>query len=180
MALNILTPLAGLSPLIYYHQKGPLGQIFSIFQNKESLPEHVAVIGLGAGASACYQEPNQEWTFYEIDAKVGQLAQDTRYFRYLDECGGPANIVYGDARLSLAAAPKRHYDLLIVDAFSSDAIPIHLMTREALALYGEKLTQQGVLMLHISNHNLDLTSVIGNLAEDAGLMGLDTTIPYRQ
>ena len=164
-------PMRWKEPLTYYHRNGPFGQLFSVFQ-ETGIPLHqIAAIGLGAGTSACYQQPDQHWTFHEIDPKVAQLAQDTRYFRYLSECGGNSDIVYGDARLSLAKVPDQHNDLLIVDAFSSDAIPLHLITREALALYLQKITARGVLMFHISNSNLELGNVMGNLAADAKLVG---------
>ena len=119
----------------------------------------------------CFRRPDQDWTYYEIDPSVVRLAQDTRYFRYLAECGSDADLVFGDGRLSLALAPDKHYDLLIVDAFSSDTVPMHLMTREALALYLRKLADGGHLAFNISNRNLELSGVMGNLAKDAGLVG---------
>jgi len=157
-------------PLTYYHRNGPLGQLFSLFKQQGTNLQNVGVIGLGAGTSACYQTPEQHWTFHEIDPKVVQLAQDTRYFHYLSECGGTLDIVYGDARLSLTSIPNNHYDLLILDAFSSDAIPIHLITREALALYLQKLRDRGILIFHISNNNLELSHVMSNLAANAELI----------
>ncbi|MDR4483257.1 MAG: fused MFS/spermidine synthase [Nitrospirales bacterium] len=158
-------------PLTYYHHEGPLGQLFSVFQESGITLHQIAAIGLGAGTSACYRQPDQYWTFHEIDPKVVMLAQDPRYFHYLSECGGNADIVYGDARLSLSTAPNQHYDLLILDAFSSDSIPVHLITREALALYLQKITPSGILIFHISNNNLELSAVMGNLATDANLVG---------
>ena len=157
-------------PLTYFHRNGPLGQLFSLFQQQGTLLHRIAAIGLGAGTSACYQSSGQHWTFYEIDPIVAQLAQDTRYFHYLSECGEDYDIVYGDARLSLGTAPDQAYDLLILDAFSSDAIPVHLITREALILYLQKIRPGGILLFHISNNNLDLSSVMGNLAKDADLV----------
>ncbi len=153
-------------PLTYYHQNSPLGQLFSTLQKENIRHQNIAAIGLGAGTVACYQQPGQHWTFYEIDPSVVKLAQDTRYFHFLDECQGDRDIMYGDGRLSLAKAPDNHYDLLIIDAFSSDAIPIHLMTREALQLYRQKLSAHGLLMFHISNNNLELASVMAKLAAD--------------
>ncbi|MDH3769500.1 MAG: fused MFS/spermidine synthase, partial [Nitrospirota bacterium] len=158
-------------PLTYYHRNGPLGQLFSVFEEKSLTLRNVGAIGLGAGTSACYRKPDQHWTFHEIDPTVGQLAQNANYFHYLSECGGSYDIVYGDARHSIATIPDQHYDLLIVDAFSSDAIPMHLITREALALYLQKITANGVLIFHISNNNLELAHVMANLAADAKLLG---------
>ncbi len=160
-------------PLTYYHQEGPLGQIFSLVQHEKIPYQNIGVIGLGIGTIACYQQPNQHLTFYEIDPSVGHLAQDTRYFHFLDACKGNTDIVYGDGRLSLANAPDNYYDLIIIDAFSSDAIPVHLMTREALHLYMQKLSAHGLLMFHISNHNLDLAGVTAQLAADSGLIGFN-------
>ena len=159
-------------PLTYYHGKSPLGQLFSILAEEKNRPQNIAAIGLGAGSIACYQQPGQHITFYEIDPNVGRLAQDTRYFHFLDECKGERDIIYGDGRLSIARAPDKHYDLLIIDAFSSDAIPIHLMTREAFHLYKQKLSEHGLLLFHISNKNLDLAGVTAKLAADSNMTSL--------
>jgi hypothetical protein len=156
--------------LTYYAPKGPVGQLFTIFEQRKSL-RNVATIGLGIGALACYQQPGQHWTFFEIDPAVGKIAQDTRYFHFLDECGDNTNIIYGDGRLSLKRVPNHSYDLLIVDAFSSDSIPLHLITQEALALYLQKITAKGILVFHISNSYLELTPVMANLANNADLAG---------
>jgi spermidine synthase len=92
----------------------------------------VAVVGLGTGSRACHRRNGEDWAFYEIDPDVVRIARDPRYFRFLSASGGDALIVLGDARLTLAASPRR-YDLIVLDAFSSDVIPVHLLTREALA-----------------------------------------------
>jgi hypothetical protein len=132
----------------------------------------VAVVGLGAGSLACYHKSGQQWTFYEIDPSVERIARDPRYFTLLRDCAPDAGLVLGDARLSLAHAPAQGYDLLILDAYSSDSIPIHLITREALALYLDKLAPGGVLAFHVSNQYLDLKPVLGDLAHDAGLVAM--------
>jgi hypothetical protein len=157
-------------PLTYYHHDGPLGQLFSALEG-ETIYRNIAAIGLGTGTLACYRLPHQHWTYYEIDPSVVRLAKDTRYFHYLSECGGNTDIVMGDGRLSLATAPDGHYDMLIIDAFSSDAIPMHMITREALALYVQKLSAHGILVFHISNANLELSGVMANLVSDAHLVG---------
>ena len=128
------------------------------------------MVGLGAGAVACYRRPGQRWTFYEIDPLVERIARDQRYFHYLAECAPDAAIRSGDARLTLQDAAPASYDLLILDAFSSDAIPMHLMTREALALYLDKLAPGGVIAWHVSNRNLDLAPIVADLAADAGVV----------
>jgi spermidine synthase len=155
-------------PLSYYYPTGPIGQVFAEL-NEQQERMQVAVVGLGVGALACYNEPGQTWTFYEIDPVVEHIARDTGYFTYLQECAPQAEIVLGDARLSLVDAPDQQYDLLVLDAYSSDAVPIHLLTREALALYLDKLAPEGVLAFHISSRYFELAPVLGNLAQDAQL-----------
>lgn len=157
--------------LTYYHATGPLGQLFT-GRASERTVGRVAVVGLGAGTVACYSRPNQAWTFYEIDPSVERIARDDRFFTYLRDCAPAAQVVLGDARLSLAKAPDQGYDLMVLDAYSSDSVPVHLLTREALALYLRKLAPGGVLAFHISNNFLDLQAVVGDLAADAGLVGL--------
>jgi SAM-dependent methyltransferase len=158
-------------PLSYFHRSGPAGQVFRAFDEAEA-KQHIAVIGLGAGSLACYAEPGQQWLFYEIDPSVQHIARDSGYFSFLQDCAPQARIVLGDARLSLATAPTGAYDLLVLDAYSSDAIPIHLITREALAVYLDKLAPGGLLVFHISNIYFDLKPVVANLAQDAGLVAL--------
>jgi spermidine synthase len=132
----------------------------------------VAVIGLGTGSAAGYASPGQHWTFYEIDPTVERIAKESRYFTFLRDCPAKVGVVLGDARLSLTNATDHSYDLIILDAFSSDAIPIHLLTREALTLYLAKLSENGVMVFHISNRALDLKPILGNLATHMNLVGL--------
>jgi len=157
-------------PLTYYHRTGPAGDIFN-WLNSQPTPSNVAMVGLGAGSTGGYAASNQEWTFYEIDPAVMEIAQNTNYFTFLKECTrAKFKIVAGDARLRLREAPNEHFRLIVLDAFSSDAIPVHLLTREALKLYLSKLAPGGVLAFHISNRCLDLEPVLGALAKDAGLV----------
>jgi spermidine synthase len=128
----------------------------------------VGVIGLGTGTLAAYAQPGSRWTFYEIDGAVERIARDTRYFHYLERCGQQCTVVLGDARLTLADRPVSH-DVLVLDAFSSDAIPIHLLTTEALRTYETRLSENGVLAFHISNRHIKLAPVIARLARDRGL-----------
>ena len=159
-------------PLSYYSREGPLGQVFAKKIQSASFRE-VAVIGLGAGTTAAYGLPQLGFTFYEINPAIVRVAQDPRLFTYLaDSPARRISIVLGDARLMLAAAPAHSYDLIIFDAFSSDSIPLHLVTREALQLYLEKLTPDGLLLLHISNRYVDLAPILGRLAQQAGLKAL--------
>ena len=159
-------------PLTYYTADGPLGQLFAWPPLAERL-HRVGAIGLGAGAIACYRQPGQVWSFLEIDPVVVRLARDTRYFHYLSECAPEAEILLGDGRLTLEHGGLAPFDLLVLDAFSSDAIPLHLLTREAFALYLRQLTPRGVLMVHITNRHLDLRPVLASLAADAGLAAVE-------
>jgi len=157
-------------PLSYYHRTGPLGQLFAIFDTRTN-KSNIAVIGLGAGSMASYATPRQTWTFYEINPAVIALARNTNYFSFLTDClSAKAEMIVGDARLRLRHAANQSYDLLVVDAFSSDAIPMHLITREALDLYLSKLADGGLLAFHISNRNLNLEPVLGALAKNARLV----------
>jgi hypothetical protein len=164
-------------PLTYFHRDGPLGQLFGAVGARV---RNIGAVGLGVGTVACYRRPGQRWTFYEIDPLVERIARDRRHFHYLAECAPDAEIRTGDARLTLQGAPRAAYDLLILDAFSSDAIPMHLMTREALALYLDKLAPGGVIAWHVSNRNLDLAPIVADLAADAGVVAwVQTDQPSR-
>lgn len=156
------------TPLAFYLERGPVGDIFREFAGPKR-KDQVAVVGLGTGTLASYGEPGQRMTFYEIDPAVAQIAEQARLFTYLSDSRAAVDVVLGDARLKLAEAPPRRYGLMLIDAFSSDAIPVHLLTREALALYLDKLAPDGVIAIHISNRYLDLAGLAGRLAADAGL-----------
>jgi hypothetical protein len=157
------------SPVLYYYSGGPVGQFFARLRAVHPGPQRIAAAGLGTGVMVCYAVPGEAWTFYEIDPVVVRVARDTRYFHYLEQCGAAAKIVLGDARLLLQAGPSHRYDVLILDAFSSDAIPMHLLTKEAIELYLDQLAPNGVMLLHISNRNLRLTPMLATLAGDLGL-----------
>ena len=131
---------------------------------------HVAVAGLGAGSLACHVRPNEDWTFFEIDPSVIRLARDSRWFRFLSECAPQAKILTGDARLVMADQPAT-YDAIILDAFSSDSIPVHLLTEEAFAMYLGKLAPNGAIILNTSNRYLDVSGIVAALAERIGLHG---------
>jgi len=158
-------------PLAYYARSGPLGQVFAELGDRLAR-RPVGAVGLGTGSVACYRRPDQAWTFYEIDPTVARIARDGRHFGFLQGCAPDAAVVLGDARLSLRDAADGGFGILVLDAYSSDAIPLHLITREALALYLAKLAPDGVLVFHISNRHLDLEPVLGRLAADAGLTAL--------
>jgi hypothetical protein len=168
---EFIHPAKWRSQVRYYYAGGPIGQFFTRLRAAHPAPQRVSVTGLGTGALACYSIPGESWTFYEIDPVVVRIARDTRYFHYLGECGGTARIVLGDARLSLKAAAGQRYDVLILDAFSSDAIPMHLLTKDATRLYLDRLAPHGIMLVHISNRNLQLTPMLVALARDLDLAG---------
>lgn len=166
-------------PLSYHHENGPLGQVMAVF-NAAPANARVAVIGLGVGAMASYSRPGQDWTFYEINRDVINIARNSKYFTYLQNCAtGSLNVVEGDARLNLQNASAGHYGLIVLDAFSSDAIPVHLITQQALDLYLSKLAAGGILAFHISNRSLDLKPILADLAESRNLecIGFDDLNP---
>jgi predicted O-methyltransferase YrrM len=152
--------------MTYYHERGPVGHIFECLNHEPGRIKKVGVVGLGTGAVAAYAKPGQEWTFYEIDPAVVRVARDTAYFRFLSECQGSCNVVLGDARRQLTKVPDGTYDVIILDGFCSDAIPVHLLTREAIRMYVSKLAPRGILALHVSNVHLDLPPIIARLADD--------------
>jgi hypothetical protein len=164
--------------LAYYHRTGPAGDVLAHFGHGPA--KHIGAVGLGVGSLAAFAEPGQAWTYFEIDPVVEKFAGTDRYFTFLTDSPGHPRVVLGDARLTLAQTPEAKFDLLFLDAYSSDAIPVHLVTREALALYLRKLAPGGVLAFHISNLHLDLEPVFANLARDANLVCLtrdDTDVP---
>ena len=165
--MQSLDPHRRLEPLGYYHRAGPLGQAFA------SLPgaagPRIAVVGLGVGSLAAYAREGQHWTFFEVDPAVERLARQPAWFGYLEACGARCSVTVGDARLSLAG-PGPAYDLIVLDAFSSDAVPVHLITREAFELYRARLSPDGALLVHFSNRDLELEPVLGRVARELGLV----------
>ena len=163
-------PLVGKpQPLTYYHEQGPISEaIDAVRVVAGGGAIDIAVVGLGAGSIACLAEKTDRVDFFEIDPAVIALAQDRRNFTFLPDCGPATRIVEGDARMTLAHE-TRTYDILIVDAFSSDAIPTHLLTREALAIYLARLKPNGMLALHISNDHIRLNEIVAATARSLGL-----------
>ena len=158
-----------LSPAVSYY--GPPGDIVA------SLPAAVmgapiGVVGLGIGTVACYAKPAQEMDFYEIDPASIHIATDPKFFTYMRDCPGKREVIVGDGRITLAEAQNGRYGLIIMDAFTSDAVPMHLMTLEALTMYGEKLRPDGLIAFNISNHYLNLSPVFRTLADQLGWTGL--------
>lgn len=157
-------------PISYYVEEGPVGDVFARLADRGEI-ERVAGVGLGTGSIACYGAEGEAWTFYEIDPLVDSLARDTTNFTYLSQCAPDAPVVFGDARLSLVREPDAGFDLIVVDVFTSDAIPVHMMTREAFRLYLDKLAPEGIVLMNISNSFLHLRPVVAAAAADLGIAG---------
>jgi hypothetical protein len=159
------TPVTGRpEPISYYYKDGGIGQAIAAVRERKGGPLRVAVIGLGSGTLACASEPGETWKFFEIDQSMVDTARDPRYFTYIRSCEPDLKPVIGDARLTFAREADGIYDLIIVDAYSSDAIPIHLATSEAMKIYKAKLAPQGAVVMHVSNRHLELTSVVVGIA----------------
>jgi hypothetical protein len=170
----------------YFHPTGPYGQVFTAFSGTAA-KHHIAVTGLGIAALANYVDHGQSLTYYEIDPAVVGIAQDERLFTYYQDTrsrGADLRVVVGDARLKMESAPDHSYDMIILDAFTSDAIPVHLLTKEAIQLYLRKLAPDGLLVAHISNGYLALEPVLANIADALGLVAIKqfdeaNGVPYK-
>jgi multisubunit Na+/H+ antiporter MnhG subunit len=163
-----LEPDRRLIPQTYYFPGSPITQVFQ-FPVVRRPGAQLSVLGLGTGALACLARSGQTFTYYEIDPAVERMARDTTLFTFMRDCPPDKKVVLGDGRLTLQKMPNASQDLLVMDAFTSDAVPVHLLTREALAMYLTKLKEDGVLVYHISNRYLDLKPVLAGLGADAGL-----------
>jgi hypothetical protein len=169
------------TPMTYYGEGGPVGRLFQDLGKREDAAnqrvplKRVGVVGLGTGAVAHYAEDGQMWTFFEIDPAVARIAQNPEYFRFLSTCKAEYEIVLGDARRQLSRCQDGTFDLIILDGFCSDAMPVHLLTREAFALYFQKMTPGGVLAINVTNPHLDLPPLVARTARsfDKSLIVLD-------
>jgi SAM-dependent methyltransferase len=163
-----LDPDRATEPTSYYGRRGGAGQVMLAAEPLYGPHARIGVVGLGVGTLACYRRPGQTWTFFEIDPAV--LAYSRRHlFTYLDRCAKGVPVVIGDARLRLASTVPGSFDILAIDAFSSDAIPLHLLTKEAHDIYFRALAPDGILLVHISNHYVELESVLSALAREEHL-----------
>ncbi|MCH7806124.1 MAG: fused MFS/spermidine synthase [Proteobacteria bacterium] len=167
-----------LAPLAYYGSASPAADIFRTFE-KELLGKTIGVIGLGAGSLACYRTPTQRWVFYEIDPAVVRIATDPNYFTFLSGCAPDADILVGDGRLNIISGDER-FDLIILDAFTSDSIPVHLLTIEAFRDYLLHLKEGGLILVHITNRHLDLSLLFGAIARDLGLFAAFGESAYKR
>lgn len=162
-------------PLSYYYDQGPFGQILK--SDSASKLTDIGVVGLGVGSLACYAQPGQNWQFYEIDAAVVEIAKEKEIFTYLQQCADTAPIHLGDARVVLEGQETTKFDLLVIDAFSSDSIPIHLLTHEAMQLYLDRLKSNGILLIHISNRYFRIGPAV---ARSIDALGLEARIQYHR
>lgn len=168
---QLRAPGQRMTPVSYYARRGPIGDVFAAYGAR---PEsgRVAVVGLGAGGLAAYGHAGQQMDFFEIDPAVVRIARDPRYFTYLRDCPCRARTIVGDGRLELRSAPDRSYGMILLDAFSSDAVPTHLLTRQAIELYARKLAPGGILVFNVSNRNLELAPMLGATGRAAGMATL--------
>jgi hypothetical protein len=162
---QFLAPELRHTPTTYYASKGSCEDVFELMQPRL---DRVGVVGLGAGTLAAYGFPGERMTFFEVDRDIVHLAEDPSMFSYVSDSAADIDMVVGDGRLKVAEQPDASFDLLVLDAFSSDAIPVHLLTREAMATYASKITDDGVLLVHISNRHFDLEPVLASAARDLG------------
>ena len=169
------TPERECTPTTYYVPQSGVGEALRAAPTIYGPGARIGIVGLGTGTLACYAQPGQHWRFYEIDPVVVRIARDSGAFTFLERCAPDAQIVVGDARLSLSEEPSGSLDLLALDAFSSDAVPMHLMTREAFDTYGRVLGRRGLLLVHVSNRYLDLSPVVARTA--SGWMAAQ--LPYQ-
>lgn len=154
-----------MTPIGYYGETGPVGDVFEVLPEGE---RDIGIIGLGVGALVAYGNEGDDFTFYEIDPVVEEIARDERFFTLLSNSEAGVDVVIGDGRLELEKGSVTH-DLLIMDAFSSDAVPVHLFTVEAFQVYLDSITDDGALLVHISNRHLRLEPIVARIAEELGL-----------
>jgi hypothetical protein len=162
-----LEPARASEPISYYHRGSPIARLFAT-EAERLRGGRIGVIGLGSGALVQHGQTGQRWDFFEIDPAVAEIARTGEYFPFLSRPRPQVGLIFGDGRISLLRRPGTKYTLLIIDAFSSDAIPVHLLTKEAIDLYFSRLEPDGLLVMHISNRYLILEPVVAELARAAG------------
>lgn len=155
-------------PTTYYGHQSGVGLTLDKAEALAGPNASVGIVGLGAGTLACYRKPGQRWTIFEIDPVMVDIARDPAKFTFLSDCAGDTPIVIGDARLQLAQQPAGRFDIIVIDAFSSDAIPLHLLTREAIGIYARAMKPDGILLIHISNRFFGLEPVLAAEAKARG------------
>ncbi|HEY3165364.1 MAG TPA: fused MFS/spermidine synthase [Candidatus Limnocylindrales bacterium] len=168
--LQSTDPAKAQLPTAYYATKGPFGDVFRDLAS-DGRPKTIGIVGLGAGALTSYLQPGWSMTYYEIDPVVAEVASDPRYFTFLSAAATRPAIVLGDARLSLQSVPNGQFDMLFIDAFSSDAVPTHLLTTEAYATYARVVKPGGIVITHIPNRYYDLAPAVAGALQAQGLSG---------
>jgi SAM-dependent methyltransferase len=166
--MQLLDPALRLEPTTYYSPRSGVGLAALAAETLYGPGGRIGVVGLGTGTLACYALPDQRWRFFEIDPAMVRIATQSGYFDFVENCAPQARIVLGDARLSLARSPRSSFDMLALDAFSSDAVPMHLLTSEAFAVYARALQPKGLLLVHISNRYVELEPVVDAAAKAGG------------
>jgi SAM-dependent methyltransferase len=154
-------------PLSYYYPGGSVSDVIDMLRTRNK-PQNFGVLGLGTGTMASYADASHHVTFFEIDPSVEPIAR--HFFTFLPRCGSNCDVVIGDGRLQLEQMADSSFDFLLLDAFSSDSVPTHLLSREAVQLYTRKLAPAGILMFHVSNRYLDVQKLVSSLISDAGLV----------
>jgi spermidine synthase len=161
-------PKFRLTPMSYYSENSPIRDVYSVLDKKGG-EQKIGAIGLGIGVTACFKAPGRSIDYFEIDELVMNIAENPEWFTFLKDCGTPYKVILGDGRLTMAKQPDKNYDLIITDAFTSDNIPIHVMTLEALQMYFQKLKDDGIFLIHISNRFLDLEPVLYEASQALGI-----------
>lgn len=161
-----------LTPISYYHPSSGIGDAFGLLDQRGVGAERIAGLGLGVGSIACFSRLGRQFDFFEIDPDIAEIAEDPTLFTYLSDCGSPYQILLGDGRLQIAEQPDNYYDLIVLDVFSSDNIPVHVMTTEAFQIYFRKLKEDGVIVMNLSNRYLQLQGVVAAIAQDLEVAAL--------
>ncbi len=161
-----LTPGDETLPTSYYARRSGVGIALDSAPQLFGPAARIGIVGLGSGTLSCYKQPGQQWRIFEIDPAMVEIARSR--FTFLSRCAPDAEIILGDARIRIAEQAPNSMDVLAVDAFSSDAVPMHLLTHEALETYGKAVQRDGIVLFHISNRYLNLRPVIADLAERGG------------
>jgi len=155
-------------PISYYHETGPVGDVMKLISDRPN--QHVGVVGLGTGSMAGYFRPNRHVTFFDIDPQIYDIAE--HFFTFLRRCSNSCDVIMGDGRLSIEKTPDSEFDVLMLDAFDSDSIPAHLVSREAVQMYLRKLKPNGMMLFHVSNRYMNVEGLVSALIVDASLEGL--------
>jgi SAM-dependent methyltransferase len=166
--LESMNPILNGKPLSYYHETGPVGDVMKLISDRPN--QQVAVVGLGTGTMAAWARPDRHVTFFDIDPQIYDIAFN--FFTYLRRCAADCEVVIGDGRLSIERASDELFDVIMLDAFNSDSIPAHLVSREAVQMYSRKLKPDGLILFHVSNRYMDVKSLVSAVTLDAGLQGL--------